>query len=124
LIVSIAVWSWLTGRWLDRQYGQRRKHALWLAITWPLLALLWFKYANLLAATADVSGWDNILLPIGLSFFVFGAISYSVDVYRGTCRAGGAVSSTTPPINRCSDIWWRARWCATMGSATLAGACL
>ena len=87
LIVSIAVWSWLTGRWLDRQYGQRRKHALWLAITWPLLALLWFKYANLLAATADVSGWDNILLPIGLSFFVFGAISYSVDVYRGTVQA-------------------------------------
>lgn len=89
LIVSIAVWSWLTGLWIHRSHGRQRRYALVAAIMWPLLSLLWFKYANLLAQTATWLGaplghWEAIILPIGLSFFVFGAISYSVDVYRKT----------------------------------------
>ena len=28
----------------------------------------------------------NILLPIGISFFVFEAMSYCIDVYRGKLR--------------------------------------
>ena len=92
LIVSIAVWSWASGRWIERATAARRRHALWLAIAWPLLALVYFKYANLLAGSAAALGaplphWQAVLLPIGLSFFVFGAISYSVDVYRGTVPA-------------------------------------
>jgi alginate O-acetyltransferase complex protein AlgI len=72
--------------------SRQRRFALTLAIIGPLLALCWFKYANLLVNTsawlgAPLSGWQAVLLPIGLSFFVFGAISYSVDVYRGTVRA-------------------------------------
>jgi alginate O-acetyltransferase complex protein AlgI len=53
---------------------------------------LYFKYANLLVDTliglgAPLPPWPAVSLPIGLSFFVFGAISYSVDVYRGTVAA-------------------------------------
>ncbi|SDH86813.1 MBOAT family O-acyltransferase [Paraburkholderia phenazinium] len=92
LIVSIAVWSWCTGRWIEKAQGQQRRYALLVAIGWPLFALIWFKYANMLAGTLQwmgtvSSGWQAVLLPIGLSFFVFGAISYSVDVYRGTVLA-------------------------------------
>jgi alginate O-acetyltransferase complex protein AlgI len=92
LIVSIAVWSWATGRWIEKLTGRRRRVALLVAIAWPLLALVWFKYANMLSGTlawlgAPMSGWQAVLLPIGLSFFVFGAISYSVDVYRRTVPA-------------------------------------
>jgi alginate O-acetyltransferase complex protein AlgI len=63
-----------------------------VGIAWPLAALIIFKYANLLAHSAgalgaDVSGWQEIFLPIGLSFFVFGAISYSMDVFRTTVPA-------------------------------------
>ncbi|MDR3388161.1 MAG: MBOAT family O-acyltransferase [Rudaea sp.] len=92
LIVSIAVWSWVTGRWIDTLEDRRRRFALLVAIAWPLLALLWFKYANMLYGTlawmgAPLTGWQAVLLPIGLSFFVFGAISYSVDVFRRTVKA-------------------------------------
>ncbi|WP_343315327.1 MBOAT family O-acyltransferase [Brucella sp. BE17] len=89
LIVGIAVWSWTTGLWITRAQGTARKWALFVGIIGPLLSLIVFKYANLLVDTAGgvgvpVEGWVRIALPIGLSFFVFGAISYSVDVYRNT----------------------------------------
>ena len=92
LIVSIALWSWVTGFWIVRSTGERRRTALLAGIAWPLASLMWFKYANLFVETAGtlgaaVSGWEAIALPIGLSFFVFGAVSYSMDVYRGTVPA-------------------------------------
>ncbi|MFG1299518.1 MBOAT family O-acyltransferase [Xanthobacter sp. V3C-3] len=92
LIVSIAVWSWATGLWIARAEGPARRRALVFGIAWPLAALVWFKYANLLVHSADalgapVAGWQDVLLPIGLSFFVFGAISYSADVFTRTVKA-------------------------------------
>ncbi|MBN3807371.1 MBOAT family protein [Paraburkholderia sp. Ac-20336] len=92
LIVSIAVWSWGTGLLIQRAGARQRRWALLAGIAWPLLALVWFKYANLLHDTARSIGvptgaWQAVVLPIGLSFFVFGAISYAVDVYRGTVAA-------------------------------------
>ncbi|MDQ0505741.1 MBOAT family O-acyltransferase [Xanthobacter agilis] len=92
LIVSIALWSWATGLWIARAAGPARHTALLVGIAWPLVSLIWFKYANMLVATgqavtASVWGWEDVLLPIGLSFFVFGAISYSVDVFRRTVPA-------------------------------------
>ncbi|MFG1361235.1 MBOAT family O-acyltransferase [Xanthobacter pseudotagetidis] len=93
LIVSIAIWSWLTGLWIARAQEPERHRALLVGIAWPLASLVWFKYANMLVHSADVLGpsatawWADVLLPIGLSFFVFGAISYSMDVYRRTVPA-------------------------------------
>lgn len=92
LIVSIAIWSWATGLWISRAEGRARGWALVIGIVWPLASLVWFKYANMLVhsaevLTASVWGWPDVLLPIGLSFFVFGAISYSTDVFRGTVKA-------------------------------------
>ena len=43
-------------------------------ISLSLLVLVFFKYAYLLN--------DSILLPVGLSFFTFQALSYSIDIYR------------------------------------------
>jgi alginate O-acetyltransferase complex protein AlgI len=56
-----------------------------------LLALAYFKYANFGLDTLNSLmldlGWEpinfaRILLPIGLSFYIFHAISYMVDIYR------------------------------------------
>ena len=54
--------------------------------------LLYFKYANFfienLNATLESIGinsikWTDILLPIGISFYTFQTLTYSIDVYRG-----------------------------------------
>jgi alginate O-acetyltransferase complex protein AlgI len=92
LPICIACWSWLTGLWISRARESERKAALVIGIVPPLCSLVFFKYANLLVDSAaslgaPVKNWSEIPLPIGLSFFVFGAISYSTDVYRRTVTA-------------------------------------
>jgi alginate O-acetyltransferase complex protein AlgI len=69
----------------------------WLAasLTSNLLLLAYFKYANFfLNNIAVLSGRApkhlDIALPLGISFFTFKSLSYTIDVYRGelpTCRS-------------------------------------
>lgn len=92
LPIAIACWSWATGLRIEKTKDRARRIALVVAIIPPLLSLIYFKYVNLLVGSAidlglAVERWSPIPLPIGLSFFVFGAISYSVDVFRRTVAA-------------------------------------
>ncbi|MEZ5243749.1 MAG: MBOAT family O-acyltransferase [Acidimicrobiales bacterium] len=66
-----------------------------LAITGSVVAnvgiLVWFKYAGwLLTEAADAGVWTGtvpeIVLPIGVSFFTFQSMSYTIDVARGRCE--------------------------------------
>jgi alginate O-acetyltransferase complex protein AlgI len=71
---------------------QRRKY-LWLSLFANLGLLFTFKYANFAGQTLHdimrITGvqYDvpvlNVLLPIGISFYTFQTLSYSIDVYRG-----------------------------------------
>jgi alginate O-acetyltransferase complex protein AlgI len=69
----------------------QRYRLLFVAVSLNLLTLAYFKYANfgvasLNAALASVGiakfEFAHVLLPIGLSFYIFHAISYLVDIYR------------------------------------------
>lgn len=67
------------------------KKSLWFGIVVNLSLLIYFKYTNFIVN--DVLGFNNlvnIVLPIGISFFTFQAISYLVDVYRGTVTASSS----------------------------------
>ncbi len=86
--------------------GVGKKLWLALALTINLLLLCYFKYAPFVIENVNAAfgtsfhevNWfalwtnglfgtqhvvDRILLPVGISFFTFQAISYSMDVYRG-----------------------------------------
>jgi alginate O-acetyltransferase complex protein AlgI len=75
----------------------QRKLLVTLSVVSNLGVLGFFKYANFLYDTAArVGGFFgveiiyhrlDILLPIGLSFVVFQTLSYTIDVYRGDCKA-------------------------------------
>ncbi|HYI08382.1 MAG TPA: MBOAT family protein [Thermoanaerobaculia bacterium] len=69
-----------------------RFRSMAIGVTLDLAALAWFKYANFGVESfhaamqtfgIEPSPWTDIILPIGLSFYIFQAISYIVDVYRG-----------------------------------------
>ena len=67
------------------------KKSLWFGIVVNLSLLIYFKYTNFIVN--DVLGFNNlvnIVLPIGISFFTFQAISYLIDVYRGTVSASSS----------------------------------
>lgn len=50
-----------------------------------LLPLLFFKYANFLITDVlhiGANNLSNVALPIGISFFTFQALTYTIDIYR------------------------------------------
>lgn len=77
--------------------GERPKLWLRLGVASPLVALAVFKYFNFFVSSVasalllDVGalGTLRVILPIGISFYVFQAISYVVDVSRGRVEASG-----------------------------------
>lgn len=72
----------------------KRKFFLILSITGNLSVLLFFKYynffvtefANLIGSNPD-SLTLQIILPLGISFYTFQAMAYTIDVYRKTAPA-------------------------------------
>jgi alginate O-acetyltransferase complex protein AlgI len=92
LLVAASVISYAFALAIDASHDeQRRRQLLTLAVSGNLAALAYFKYANfgvdslnavLLAAGMQPFGWAAVVLPIGLSFYLFHAISYLVDIYR------------------------------------------
>jgi alginate O-acetyltransferase complex protein AlgI len=71
--------------------GRHRKLWIWFSVVTNLGLLGWFKYANLFVDTwNEVTpwplAWEQILLPVGISFFTFQSMSYTIDVYRGDVK--------------------------------------
>lgn len=70
---------------------------LLLSLFFNLGLLGYFKYSGfLLRAAADIASWSggnlsvptlNLVLPIGISFYTFQSLSYTIDVYRGKLEA-------------------------------------
>ena len=88
LFASIAV-SWLCGLLIGRT--RFRRAGLAFSVVGQLSVLGYFKYANFFVdqvnTVADALGlaplpWQDVVLPVGVSFLVFHAISYTIDVYR------------------------------------------
>ncbi|MDA0785735.1 MAG: MBOAT family protein [Proteobacteria bacterium] len=79
------------------QDAKRRRRILFVAVGLELVSLFFFKYLGFvfesISAIAGVLFQapelpiPDILLPVGISFFTFQAISYIVDVGRGDTRA-------------------------------------
>lgn len=64
---------------------------LLLAVGGGIGILLYYKYWNMLAdALAGLTGGAvphlNLIAPLGLSYFTFAALSYTIDVFRKRCR--------------------------------------
>ena len=75
----------------------RRKWLLWLSILFNLGVLCYFKYFNFFVDSwislleslgyQTTSHWTlNIILPVGISFYTFQTMSYTIDVYRGQLK--------------------------------------
>jgi alginate O-acetyltransferase complex protein AlgI len=91
VLAASILFSFICGKQLARNEGGLRKFWLTVGVVLNLLLLVVCKYANfifdnynLLAASAGFSEVriSPIPLALGISFFVFQAISYLVDIYR------------------------------------------
>ena len=69
-----------------------KKRLVALSVAINLAMLGYFKYTNFFIEMANglfgagFLDFQNIFLPVGISFFVFQSMSYTIDVYRGEIR--------------------------------------
>ena len=92
MIFSILV-NYIFGRLMDKNRGRKKrmKLLLVLSVVIDLGLLSVFKYTDFIITNVNAifgSSFDllNIALPIGISFYTFQAMSYTIDVYRDDVR--------------------------------------
>ena len=73
----------------ESQNSKFKKLALFTSVFWNIGILFIFKYYNFFTKSfSELFGFENhyfinILLPVGLSFYTFQTLSYTIDVYKG-----------------------------------------
>src|SRR5437016_9259044 len=94
LILTSTVVDYFLGIFLERAAGYRKKLLLVVSLVVNLGILGFFKYydffAGSLAALLHVSESSlvlRIILPVGVSFYTFASLSYTIDVYWGKMKA-------------------------------------
>ena len=99
LMVFSIVITYLTGIYLDKHIDDERKKkkAVFICFTINLGILFFFKYFNFALDSLNdilaifhihsVGRYLNFLLPVGISFYTFQALGYTIDVYRKDIKA-------------------------------------
>ena len=93
LLLFAAVSDYLIGNAIARTEDKTTKKR-WVALSVIInLGMLgYFKYTNFFIEMANglmgagFLDFQNIFLPVGISFFVFQSMSYTIDIYRGQIR--------------------------------------
>jgi len=91
LILSAIVDFSLANTIFRAESERKRKIILILSLVLNLGMLAYFKYTNFFYSiicdlTAQSFSPMSIFLPIGISFFTFQSLSYTIDIYRGTLK--------------------------------------
>lgn len=98
LIVGSTLIDYTAALQIERAPDRQRKKAwLWLSIAANLGLLFTFKYFNFLSGEAakvarlfqpEFEAYHlDILLPVGISFYTFQTMAYTIDVYKGFTKA-------------------------------------
>ena len=94
ILLLITGTTYFCARMIEQTIEKRRKQLwMWLGVSSSFVVLFFFKYFNFVSESiARVFQSFSIpmnpvtvrfLLPIGISFYTFKAVSYILDVYRG-----------------------------------------
>ncbi len=96
IILASTIVDFFAGLIIEKGY---KKTGLFLSVFVNLSFLIYFKYATFLfenynqfldilgIVSAKISNLPNIILPLGISFYTFQTMSYTIDVYRGNVKA-------------------------------------
>ncbi|MBI9071441.1 MAG: MBOAT family protein [Melioribacteraceae bacterium] len=89
LLIISSIIDYSAGKWIAETSSQAKKRLLLiLSIVTNFGLLGYFKYTNFFINTFNdlnlgTFETSDIFLPVGISFFTFQSLSYTIDVYRG-----------------------------------------
>lgn len=100
IILGITIVSFIVGVMIENSYEKSmKKWLLACGIVVSLAVLGYFKYSNFVITSLNTIiqsvfcgedyslGMIDIILPVGISFYIFQAIGYMIDVYRDEIEA-------------------------------------
>lgn len=98
VLLLLTLIQWGVGSEIQKaERAATRKFWLWVSVAVGLGCLGYFKYAgffveglaNVLnaAGLGSVGSMAQVVAPVGISFYTFQTLSYTIDVYRGKCGA-------------------------------------
>lgn len=94
LMLLLTTIAYVTARQLNGKY---RKISIIIGVSTPIVILGIFKYLNFFLDSFSVAfGIEklcslNIILPVGISFYTFQSMSYTLDVYRDKIKAANFI---------------------------------
>lgn len=94
ILAFVTLVNYVAGRMLFNRVDKHRKGIVTVSAVLSLLPLAFFKYslflcrgfATIMKVELDIEMLNGLLLPVGISFFTFQAMSYTIDVYRGKIK--------------------------------------
>lgn len=95
LLLFSTIVTYLSGKYISK-YPKKKKIFLIISLVINIGILFFFKYANFFIDNLNnilnifkISNFNHldILLPVGISFYTFQALSYTMDIYRGDVKA-------------------------------------
>ena len=96
LLISVVLINYVSSLFIaifaNKKEPKKKKLALVISVILNLGLLAFFKYFGLFEEIINIFAQGNvhlpeILLPLGISFFIFQSMSYTFDVYRGDVKA-------------------------------------
>ena len=84
-MVGIIIVNFFAGLLLEKT--KKKKLILAAAVILNLSTLFIFKYLNFTISVIGGNAIEKLILPIGISFYIFQGISYIIDVYRDSAKA-------------------------------------
>lgn len=94
LLLFSTIVTYLSGKYISK-YPKKKKTFLIISLVINIGILFFFKYANFFIDNLNnilnifkISNFNHldILLPVGISFYTFQALSYTMDIYRGDVK--------------------------------------
>jgi alginate O-acetyltransferase complex protein AlgI len=93
LIILSTIIDYNCGKYISLNSGLRKKIYLYFSVIANLGILFYFKYSNFfleslraglenIGINLQIATSLNIILPVGISFYTFQTMSYTIDVYR------------------------------------------
>ncbi len=95
IMCTVIVINYVCGLFIDKfsDRDKLKRVFLVISIVGSLSMLVYYKYANFFISnansifSADIPLIQNFVLPLGISFYTFQSMSYTIDVYRQKVRS-------------------------------------